>query len=794
MCRLALWVAVVAGVGSVSAFGQAESFTYQGQLKQTGVPASGTFTLDFSLWDADAAGTVVAGPIQRPNTQVTNGLFEVLLDFPPDAFTGARLWLEVIVNGVPLTPRQELTAAPYSIRSARPWVTNGHDISYVEGAVGVGTGTPVHPLDVAGDTKLRERLAVGNDAGFGANSPYGYADFDVSHIHSDFATSVNWSAFRSYVTFDPDLDLPHPGNLYSHDFECLTPATNDHAYDYLQGPYLAAFHQGGGHVGILAGGNIVAQTTGSGSVGVQIGGYIASVLGTGGAGTGTIQRNEGLEIITGNAGAAGASIINDYSMYVFSPNHDQPMTNHYGIYLEDQDFGQNDSYAIYSAGGKNYLAGNLGIGTSAPQAKLHIGGVAGVDGLMFHAGSLQTTAAGLGVGGGGFWSASGANIYNNNGGNVGVGTTNPASKLDITATGDGAELLRLSTERPWVFRQVYSGSGAALQLRSTVGLKNFEITAAGGANVATFFASDLAGTLGSKVGIGTTAPASTLDIAATGEGAELLRFSTERPWVFRQVRTGPSAGLQLFSTTGQKKFEITANDGNNVATFLADSGNSKVGIGTTDPISRLDIAAQDGLGITGYQPFLTLRDSNAGNARGRIQTVGGSIVFYTESSFATGNPPLSVLNSGRVKVNVLEVAGADVAERFPSNDKNVQPGTVMEIDPDNPGKLRIARDAYSARVAGVVSGAGDIPVGAILGNLPGHEDAPAIALSGRVWVQCDAATASIVAGDLLTTSSTPGYAMKASDRDRSHGAVLGKAMTSLTLGERGLVLVLVNLQ
>ena len=153
-----------------------------------------------------------------------------------------------------------------------------------------------------------------------------------------------------------------------------------------------------------------------------------------------------------------------------------------------------------------------------------------------------------------------------------------------------------------------------------------------------------------------------------------------------------------------------------------------------------------------------------------------------------------MLNSGRVKVNVLEVAGADVAERFPSNDKNVQPGTVMEIDPDNPGKLRIARDAYSARVAGVVSGAGDIPVGAILGNLPGHEDAPAIALSGRVWVQCDAATASIVAGDLLTTSSTPGYAMKASDRDRSHGAVLGKAMTSLTLGERGLVLVLVNLQ
>jgi hypothetical protein len=40
-------------------------------------------------------------------------------------------------------------------------------------------------------------------------------------------------------------------------------------------------------------------------------------------------------------------------------------------------------------------------------------------------------------------------------------------------------------------------------------------------------------------------------------------------------------------------------------------------------------------------------------------------------------------------------------------------------------------------VAGVVSGANGLSAGAILGNLPGHEDAPPIALSGRVWVYCD---------------------------------------------------------
>ena len=68
-----------------------------------------------------------------------------------------------------------------------------------------------------------------------------------------------------------------------------------------------------------------------------------------------------------------------------------------------------------------------------------------------------------------------------------------------------------------------------------------------------------------------------------------------------------------------------------------------------------------------------------------------------------------------------------------------------------------------------------------------------VALTGRVYVLADTSNGAIHPGDMLTTSSQPGYAMKVTDHVRATGAILGKAMTSLSHG-RGMVLVLVTLQ
>ncbi|NUL83315.1 MAG: hypothetical protein HUU60_11420 [Armatimonadetes bacterium] len=150
--------------------------------------------------------------------------------------------------------------------------------------------------------------------------------------------------------------------------------------------------------------------------------------------------------------------------------------------------------------------------------------------------------------------------------------------------------------------------------------------------------------------------------------------------------------------------------------------------------------------------------------------------------------------NGTARVNVLEIAGADLAEKFAVSHDGLVPGMVAAIDPNNPGKLTLAVGAYCKAVAGVVAGANNFETGIVLGNLPESETGAAVALSGRVWVYCDATERAINPTDLLTTSNTPGHAMAVADHSKAHGAVLGKAMTGLEKGKKGLVLVLVNLQ
>ncbi len=149
---------------------------------------------------------------------------------------------------------------------------------------------------------------------------------------------------------------------------------------------------------------------------------------------------------------------------------------------------------------------------------------------------------------------------------------------------------------------------------------------------------------------------------------------------------------------------------------------------------------------------------------------------------------------GNASVCTLTIrGGCDLAEPFTMKEAEIQRGSVVVIDKEHPGQLKLSTRAYDARVAGIVSGANGINPGIALHQEDALEGGENVALSGRVYVLADASGGVIEPGDLLTTSDTPGHAMKVTDHTRAQGAILGKAMSSLKEG-KGMVLVLVTLQ
>src|SRR5262245_6895099 len=186
------------------AFAQGSAFTYQGRLNANGAPATGTYDVQFTLYDSVGGDHAVAAPVTSSGVAVANGLFTVTLDFGTGMFTGPPRWLQIAVRPgaggdfVPLSPRQPLTPAPYAIHAETassvvsgsvvksvnglkdnvtlaaganvtltpsgntltiaatggggtgggPWLLNGTNTHYNGGNVGIGTSTPANKLTV----------------------------------------------------------------------------------------------------------------------------------------------------------------------------------------------------------------------------------------------------------------------------------------------------------------------------------------------------------------------------------------------------------------------------------------------------------------------------------------------------------------------------------------------------------------------------------------------------------------------------------------------------------------------
>jgi hypothetical protein len=230
--------------------------------------------------------------------------------------------------------------------------------------------------------------------------------------------------------------------------------------------------------------------------------------------------------------------------------------------------------------------------------------------------------------------------------------------------------------------------------------------------------------------------------------------------------------------------------------------NGNVGIGTS--IFGTNMPARK-LEVDDPFPQIRLKSTEEG---GRTFDFGVGTNAFAIQEYASDGRPLGIPlwiegGTGVVSVPVLQITGgSDLSEQFEVKAaangaairQRIEPGMVVSIDDGNLGKLMLSSQAYDRKVAGIISGAGGIRPGMRMGQSGSVADGShPIALSGRVYCWADATNRPINPGDLLTTSNIPGHAMKVTNHTKALGAIIGKAMTSLTQG-RGLVLVLVSLQ
>ena len=171
---------------------------------------------------------------------------------------------------------------------------------------------------------------------------------------------------------------------------------------------------------------------------------------------------------------------------------------------------------------------------------------------------------------------------------------------------------------------------------------------------------------------------------------------------------------------------------------------------------------------------------------------GGNLIL----GLNTGVPKFRVDGAGTVFADGgFQPNGADFAESMPvaGNRAEYSAGDLLVIDETSSRRLAVARQPYSTLVAGIYSTKpGMLGSTHTVAEAPNKEEVP-LAVVGIVPCKVTTENGPIRVGDLLVSSSTPGYAMKGTDRSRMLGAVVGKALDPLTKAT-GTIQVLVTLQ
>jgi hypothetical protein len=536
------------------------AITYQGRLAAGGVPVNGPVSASFRLYDAAVDGTLVGNVQSFPALEVVDGMFVADLDFGDGVFVASARWLEIEVNGEILTPRQPVLPAPLAL-----YALNGN-----EGPMGpqgpAGNDGAAGPMGPQGST--------GADGAAGPMGPQGPAGAD-----------------GAAGPMGPQGPAGADG------------ATGPAGPQGPQGPEGPQGPAGGDSIWTLSG-TIVSYTGGNVGIGTSTPASVFATKSSVDFGGITIQTGD-------NTLDQGIRFQNGTANFTWAVMRSENGANQADLVF----YGGNGTAdpSLLPERVRFTRTGRVGIGTTgAPAARLHIGGTAGTDGIMFPDGTLQTTATLVGpegpagpTGPAGPAGPAGSSPWGLNGsdmtftsGNVGIGTSAPTSLFEVkkgsgmadaarftnssgvsqlrvnvsgTATSGSSDLQAWNTSNDTVNSFAINPNGGNVAIGKSSA--NFPLDVAGDARFAAkLFTTD-------DTGIGTNAPTSRLEVKKIAGALDVARFTNSTG--LSQLRLDVAAGLasiQAVNPSTSANHELTLN---------ALGGN--VGIGIADPTTPLDV-------------------------------------------------------------------------------------------------------------------------------------------------------------------------------------------------------------
>jgi hypothetical protein len=291
-----------------------------------------------------------------------------------------------------------------------------------------------------------------------------------------------------------------------------------------------------------------------------------------------------------------------------------------------------------------------------------------------------------------------------------------------------------------------------------------------------------------NVGIGTTGPATQLGISGNLTA------------IITQTQTAPMQSGSTYNVGGIIYVDNYLRDSipSNPAAYISiRSVDAYSAFPETIRGTQIEFGTADGLDGQGTQASTAMTINQSGlvgigtTAPGAKLEVNGNVLLTAGSGASMTYPDGTVQSTAWNGV----LTGGDYAEsvNVSGGREEYEPGDVLVIDAASEGSFLKSSAPYSTAVTGIYSTKPGV-VGRRQHTARAHmsEEVP-MAMTGIVPTKVSAENGEIKPGDLLVTSSKPGYAMKGTDRTQMLGAVIGKAIGHLDSGV-GVIEAVVTLQ